>query len=211
VTVFVVETQRYRSNQISVDLAIVGMDKFDGGSPYAVGDRVPGEFLPGPVEQRPATVTVDPEDHLADILHDGPVAGFTFNQGGRGGPTRSIGKLETGSVAVQDQADERGDGGHRRDSDGGCQERGQIRAHGRELDQHRGGDTHQAGSDDGDREPPAVEERQGECDSHDRRGGEARNRRREQGQDENHGQYHYHEQNRRSLPVTPKRLTTTLG
>jgi hypothetical protein len=81
VAVLVLHPVSHRTDEICVVLAILGVDEFEGGSPDAIGDRVAGELLPGPVEQAPATLGVDLEDDLANVLHDRSVARFAVAQG----------------------------------------------------------------------------------------------------------------------------------
>ena len=200
----------HRADEIRVVLAVVGVDEGEGGLPDAVGDGVARELLPGPVQQGPATVAVDPEDDLANVLDDRAIARFAFAQRCDRGPSRGVGHLEPAAVAVQDQTDETGHAGHRPDPDRGCQDGRQVGARRRHLDHDRGDDADHAGDNDGDRDATAVEERQGEGDAHDRDSGHCRDRWRNRGHDEDEDEHARDKQDGRPPAVTSKRLPPTL-
>ncbi len=106
VPVFVHDARSHGSDEIGVILAIVGVDEVDDGPAEAVRNGVTRQLLPCPIEQRPAAIPVDPEDHLADILDDGSVAGLTVAQCLAGGLCSRHSSLEPSAVAVQDESDE---------------------------------------------------------------------------------------------------------
>jgi hypothetical protein len=113
-------------------------------------------------------------------------------------------------VAVQDETDETGDAGHAPDSKCCGQDWWQVRARRRHLDHDPGDDAYRPADDDGDRKPPAPEERQREGDSHHRDSAHGRDRGRDRGRNENEDEHDRDEQGRRPPAITAQRLTPTL-
>ena len=67
-------------DEVDVVLAIIKVDEVEDRSPETGRYRMSGELLPCSVEERPPALPVDPEDHLADILDDRPIASLAVAQ-----------------------------------------------------------------------------------------------------------------------------------
>ena len=113
-------------------------------------------------------------------------------------------------MAEQHETDQAHEGCQRAHAQRGRELRGQIRAGRREL--HGDGRNHRGdpGGDQRGLEAAAVEERKRECDRHDRRGGEGRDRRWDRRRHEDRGEHRRDEEDDRALRAPDQELPSSV-
>ena len=168
-------------DEVGVILAVVGVDEVEDRAAEALGDGMTGELLPGSVEERPSALGVDPEDHLADVLDDRPVAGLAVAQRLAGAPVLVSRQLQPARWRYRNEPDKADDGGHRADAKRRRELGRQVRAGRRQLDHDRRGDADEQCGDQSDGEPAAGRNERAKADGHDRGRAEGRHRRRDRG------------------------------
>src|SRR5260370_5019353 len=62
------------------NLAILWMDEVETGPAQSLVRGEPGHTLPGGVEERPAALVIDQEDHILDVVNDRAITGFADAQ-----------------------------------------------------------------------------------------------------------------------------------